>query len=107
MYANQFAAGRGFKPGSMTLALALTALPIAGLVLSTQAEHIKRLIDPPITVVDIKPIADPPPDPKPQPKSNPVDQKVYTPPIETKVDTTNKVITTPTLPETPPPNARR
>ena len=32
MYANQFAADRGFKPGSMTLALALTALPIAGLV---------------------------------------------------------------------------
>ncbi|MBN8815624.1 MAG: TonB family protein [Sphingomonas sp.] len=103
MYANQFAASRGFKPGSMALALATTALPIAGLILSTQAEKIARIIHPPITIVDITPPKDPPPDPKPQPKSNPIDQKVYTPPIATKVDTDNKVITAPTFPETPPP----
>ena len=38
MYANQFAAGRGFKPGSMTAALAMTALPIVGLVLSLEVQ---------------------------------------------------------------------
>ncbi|MBS0477719.1 MAG: TonB family protein [Proteobacteria bacterium] len=104
MYANQFAAGRGFKPGSMTLALAMTALPIVGLIVTTQAEHFKRLIDPPINVIDITPPKDPPPDPRPQPKSNPVDRKIYIPPIPNPpVNTDNKVIFTPTFPDPPPP----
>ena len=65
MYANQFAADRGFKPGSMTLALAMTALPIVGLIVTTQADKIARVVRPPIDIFDIKPPKDPPPDPKP------------------------------------------
>jgi len=104
MYANQFAADRGVKPGSMTLALAMTALPIVGLIVTTQADKLKLIMAPPITIVDITPPKDPPPDPKPQPKTaDPIDQKVYTPPIETPANTDNKVITTPTIPDTPPP----
>ncbi len=102
MYANQFAPDRGFRPGSMTLALIVTALPIAGLVLSTQGSAIARFIEPPIVIETIPLPKDPPPDPKPQPKSDPVDQKVFTPPIKTQVESDNKVVVTPTPPETPP-----
>ena len=103
MYANQFAAGRGFKPGSMTLALAMTALPIAGLIVSTQASTIARIMHPPIVFEPVPIPKDPPPDPKPQPRSDPIDQKIYTPPIDTRVETDNEVITTPIFPDTPPP----
>jgi len=103
MYANQFAAGRGFKPGSMTLAAAMTALPIAGLIITTHASTIARIIDPPTVIETIPLPKDPPPDPKPQPKTNPIDQKIFTPPIETPVEPDNKVITTPTFPDPPPP----
>ena len=103
MYANQFAAGRGFKPGSMTLALCFTVLPIAGLIVSTHATQIIQLLDPPIEVTNIPLPKDPPPDPRPQPKADPIDQKVYTPPVKTPVETDNKVITTPTFPDPPPP----
>ncbi len=104
MYANQFAANRGFKPGSFTLALCMTALPIAGLIISTQASNIARIIHPPIVIETIPLPKDPPPDPKPQPKTaDPIDQKIYTPPIENPPISDNKVITTPTFPDPPPP----
>ena len=121
MYANGFAANRGLKPGSMTLALAMTVLPIAGLVLSTQAANIMRLIDRPIEVVNIPLPKDPPPDPRPKPKTdNPVHEQVYIPPVDTRpfdqdirLDTT-RTLTDPTPPVqpgtgtaiTPPPIAK-
>ncbi len=102
MYANQFAPNRGFKPGSMTLALCFTVLPIAGLIVSTHANRIIAIFDPPIEVRNIPLPKDPPPDPKPQPKADPIDQKIYAPPIKAPVDTDNKVIATPTFPDPPP-----
>ncbi|MEO5492456.1 MAG: energy transducer TonB [Sphingomonas sp.] len=108
MYANQFAADRGFKPGSMTLALCFTVLPIAGLIISTHAGEIIRVLDPPINVIDIKPIKDPPPDPKPKPQTDPIDRKVYVPPIDpppvadpTRIDTTRTFTETPPAPVQP------
>ncbi|THD36181.1 MAG: TonB family protein [Sphingomonas sp.] len=104
MYANQFAADRGLKPGSMTLALAMTVLPIAGLIVSTHADKIIAVFDPPIEVKNIPLPKDPPPDPQPHPKADkPIDQKVYTPPIDLPPLSENHVITTPTFPDPPPP----
>ncbi len=104
MYANQFAADRGFKPGSVTLALCFTVLPIAGLIVSTHAAQIIAILDPPIEVRNIPLPKDPPPDPKPKPRTaDPIDQKVYVPPVDTRTPSDNKVVTTPTFPDPPPP----
>ena len=104
MYANQFVADRGLKPGSMALALAMTVLPIAGLVLSTHAGTIIRLIDPPIVVESIPLPKDPPPDPKPRPRTEqPVDERVYVPPVDTRpFDRDIRLDVTPTFPADPP-----
>ena len=104
MYANQFAADRGFKPGSMTLALCMTALPIAGLIVTTHADRIIRVFDPPIEVRNIPLPKDPPPDPKPRPQTDPIDRKVYVPPIDPPpVGDKTQIDTTPTFPDPPPP----
>jgi protein TonB len=105
MYANQFAANRGIKPGSMTLAIAMTALPIAGLFIASQGERIMQILDRPIEVVNIPLPKDPPPDPKPKPKTaNPVDQKLYTPPVDLPpLSDVPRLDTTTTFPDPPPP----
>ena len=104
MYANQFAADRGFKPGSLTLALCFTVLPIAGLIVSTHASRIVAIFDPPIEVRNIPLPKDPPPDPQPRPKSDPIDRKVYVPPIDPPpIADPTQIDTTKTFTETPPP----
>ena len=96
MYANQFAANRGFKPGSMTLALGLTALPIVGLIVTTQADKIARIIHPPITIIDVTPPKDPPPDPQPQPKTpTTIKETVVVPPVTPTLPSENPFPTTP------------
>ncbi|MDB5679049.1 TonB family protein [Sphingomonas bacterium] len=123
MYANQFAADRSFKPGSMTLALAMTVLPIAGLIISTHAASIIRIIDGPIEVRNIPLPKDPPPIVKPRVKPDPqtpVNETTYVPRVDTRLTTDNTLTTTtdlgtiiPLLPEvgngtavTPPPIAK-
>lgn len=81
MYADRYAQGRSLKPGSLALALGLTALPIVGLVLSTGVTRFIKLADRPLITENV-PL--PPPPPKPQPKLRP----------EAKVPTTEKVFTT-------------
>lgn len=104
MYANEFAAGRGIRPGSMTLALAMTVLPIAGLIVATQADKIAQIFHPPIKVITVVPPKDPPPDPQVQPKKqDPIDQKVFAPKTEVPLLTDNKLFTDPVFPPNPPP----
>jgi protein TonB len=84
MYANEFAANRGFKPGSMTLALALTALPIVGLITSMGVDRLIRT-DPPLTTYPVH--DDPPPPPDVQPKKKvdtkaPINERIPVPPID-------------------------
>jgi len=106
MYADRHAGRPAIKPGSMTLALAMTALPIVGLITSSQASRIIATFDPPIEVKNIPLPKDPPPDPvKPKPKTaDPIDQKVYVPPVDPRLDDNSKIETTSTVPPfTPPP----
>jgi protein TonB len=102
-YGDRYGAGPAFKPGSMALALALTAAPIAGLVMGLQIKHV---LDVNKTFIGyrVKETPPPPPDrtpPKPQTKTPPIEQ-IYTPPIpdlppipQAPIDLTPKV---PTLP---------
>ena len=96
MYANQFAAGRGFKPGSMTAALAMTALPIVGLVLSLE---VTKFIKDDGPFEGYRVIEPPPPPPiikrevKPDTKT-PIDETPYVPPIKPDRTTDNKTVTT-------------
>lgn len=85
MYADRYARQPSLKPGSLTLALALTALPIVGLIVST---GVSRLIrdDKPFTLIPVAaPKPPPPPDirPRPQPEAKaPATEKVVVPPIK-------------------------
>lgn len=102
MYANQFAAGRGFKPGSMTLALALTALPIVGLITSMGVSRLIRE-DRPFEVY--VPRDDPPPpppfvEPKKVDTKTPASETTVAPPVTTTVPSDN---TTKTTTEVTPP----
>jgi periplasmic protein TonB len=87
MYADRYGQRHGLKPGSVMLALGMTALPILGLVLSAEVRKIIKIDTPFIAEPIDAPKPPPPPDvkPKPQPKvqTPPVDQ-VFTPP--TKID---------------------
>jgi len=105
MYADRYPGRPAIKPGSMTLALAMTALPIVGLITSTQASRIIAVIDPPIEVKNIPLPKDPPPDPvKPKPRTvDPIDQKIYVPPIDFPPLDKTSLDTTPTFPPFPPP----
>ena len=92
-YADRYGAGPKFKPGSMGLALALTVLPVAGLIVSLQVTQILRAPTKGTTLIDLK---DPPPPPPPDPiikkvEKLPPTEKVYVPPVA------------PSLPFTPPP----
>lgn len=105
MYANQFAAGRGFKPGSMTLALAMTMLPIAGLVLSLK---VNQLIKDPGVFIGYPVHDDPPPPPivKPATKvdaKTPITETPYRPPVIPVAPSDNNIRTTTDLfPPLPP-----
>lgn len=96
MYANQFAADRGFKPGSTALALAMTVLPIAGLVMSLGVAHLARE-DKVFEGYSVNEDPPPPPDVRPEKKPDtkaPITETVYIPPIETKTPTDNTTKTT-------------
>jgi protein TonB len=110
MYADRYGQQDGLKPGSVMLALGMTALPIVGLVLSLE---VRQILDP-VTHLTAVPIAapkpPPPPDPQPKPpreaKAAP-DEKVFVPPLPqipiTPIDpvqTTEKL--TPPQPPMPP-----
>jgi protein TonB len=79
-YGDRYGTGPAFKPGSMALALGLTAAPIAGLIMGLQFTHVidtnktfigYRVTEPP----------PPPPHPKPQPEAKtPSIEIAYTPP---------------------------
>ncbi|MGN6819250.1 MAG: energy transducer TonB [Sphingomonas sp.] len=82
-YADRYGSGPTVKPGSLTLALAMTALPVVGLALGLQ---IRNAIEKPTTLdtyvvtPERKP---PPPDPKPHPKAPaPQNERVYVPPVQ-------------------------
>ncbi len=104
-YADRYGAGPKFKPGSMGLALALTVLPVAGLVVSLQINQIIQAPPKHIDVVNIKEPPPPPPDPDPKPvESKPIQQQIYAPvppvplpPQPVPIDLT------PTPPVNPPP----
>jgi len=80
-YGDRYGAGPAFKPGSMALALGLTALPIIGLVMGLQITHVID-VDKTFTGYRVDPPPPPPPpDPKPQPEARtPPTESVYTPP---------------------------
>jgi periplasmic protein TonB len=86
MYADRYSNQNRLKPGSMALAIGMTALPIVGLVLSTAADKIHRLVDPPIETTNIPLPPNPPPlQPKikPQPDAKtPLQEKVFAKPPE-------------------------
>lgn len=102
MYANQFAPNRGFKPGSMTLALAVTVLPIAGLVMSLGVD---RLIQPDKGFTLYPVSDDPPPPPITHPKEKvdtkaPISETPYVPPVDPPMPSDNTTKTT--IDYTPP-----
>ncbi|HEX4695158.1 TonB family protein [Sphingomonas sp.] len=105
MYADRHAGRPAIKPGSMTLALAMTALPIVGLITSTQASRIIAALDPPITILTVPPVKDPPLDPPKQKTkaADPIDQKIYVPPVDLPPLDHPRLDTTPTFPPFPPP----
>lgn len=76
MYADGSNSRYSVKPGSMMLALGVTALPIAGLIAATQVETLVRAIDPPIEIKTFMLPKDPPPDPpKLSPRTDPIAQR--------------------------------
>lgn len=79
-YGDRYGTGPAFKPGSMALALGLTAAPVIALVLGLQ---IKNVIHDP-TILKTYPVAPepppPPPDPQPQPKTKAPIEKIFVPP---------------------------
>jgi protein TonB len=106
MYANEFAAGRGFKPGSMTLALAMTALPIVGLVLSLEVNRLIKVPD----VFTGYPVKEPPPPPPVDPTTKvdtkaPINETPHVPPVTPVAPSDNNTATTtdpfPPLPPQP------
>jgi protein TonB len=104
MYADRYGQNGGLKPGSVALALGMTALPILGLVLSAEVRSIIK-IDKPFEGYPIDaPKPPPPPDvkPKPQPDAKaPPTEKIFTPPIRIDVPPPTNPIGTTTR-ETPP-----
>jgi protein TonB len=99
-YGDRYGAGPAFKPGSMTLALATTALPVLALAMGLQITHVihhPRDVD----IFNVPPDSPPPPpDPKPQPKAEAPTELVYTPPHpQVPVPPVDTFPTT----ETPPP----
>ena len=80
-YGDRYGAGPAFRPGSMALALGLTAAPVIALALGLQ---ITRVIHdpPPFTTYPVAPEPPPPPpDPQPQPKTKaPPIEIAYIPP---------------------------
>lgn len=102
-YGDRYGAGPAFKPGSMALALGLTAAPVIALVLGLQITHVVN-DPPPFTTYPVAPEPPPPPpDPQPQPKTKtPPREVVYTPPQQPlPLPPVNPL---PTTSETPPPN---
>lgn len=103
-YGDRYGAGPAFKPGSMALALVMTAGPIAALVMGLQIKYI--INDPPILNTYAVPPDQPPPppDPKPQPKTKaaPTEQ-IYVPPVPlTPPIPQTPIDLTPKLPPSPP-----
>jgi protein TonB len=83
MYADTRSRRTEFSPGSMALALALTALPIVGLITATHAGAIMKFVDP-VTVVESIPLPkDPPPIPpkKVETRNPPPITLPYVPPV--------------------------
>ncbi|QDZ08979.1 TonB family protein [Sphingomonas panacisoli] len=79
----------------MTLALAMTALPIVGLIITTQADKIAKILHPPITIIDITPPKDPPPDPQPQPRTpSSIKETTVVPPVLPTLPSENPIRTT-------------
>lgn len=81
-YGDRYGAGPAFRPGSMALALGLTAAPVIALALGLQIRNV--IHDP--TILKTYPVAPepppPPPDPQPQPKTKtPPIEIAYVPPI--------------------------
>jgi protein TonB len=83
MYADRLNPRHELKPGSMMLALAVTALPIVGLITATHAGAIIRLIDPPTVIESIPLPKEPPPDPpkKVETRNPPPITLPYVPPV--------------------------
>lgn len=105
MYAERYSAGPAFKPGSLGLALAATALPLVALVFGLEIKN-TLIRDPNMTTIAISdPPPPPPPDPAPQPKKieQPNHELVYTPPIVPPVAPDPKIETMPQAPLAPPP----
>jgi len=99
-YGDRYGAGPTFKPGSMTLALATTALPVLALAMGLQISGVTEIptILNTYTVPPDQP--PPPPDPKPKPKAEASNELVYTPPHPSlPIPPTDTFTTT----ETPPP----
>jgi len=102
-YGDRYGAGPAFRPGSMALALGVTALPIVGLVMGLR---INEVFNPPKPIITI-PISPepppPPPDPQPHPKTpTPPNEIVYTPPVQPiPLEPLNPIPTTPNPPPLP------
>ncbi|MES2096641.1 MAG: energy transducer TonB [Pseudomonadota bacterium] len=83
MYADRLNPRHEIKPGSMALALVVTALPIVGLVTATHAGAIAKWIEPPTVVTSIPLPKDPPPEPpkKVETRNPPPITLPYVPPV--------------------------
>lgn len=104
-YGDRYGAGPAFRPGSMALALGLTVLPLAGLVMSLNIAKVIKLP----TSIDTYPVAPepPPPPPDPQPTTKvktPQIEKIFTPPPVNPPPVSNlpPVDLSPTPPPAPP-----
>lgn len=105
MYADRFER-RGLKPGSMVLALGMTALPIAGLVLSAEVRRIIKEDSPFIAEPIAAPKPPPPPkiDPKPQPEAKVPVERIFVPKLTTDpLPPVNPIRGTDILPPPQPP----
>jgi protein TonB len=104
MYADRYSRRTKFDPGSMGLALVLNGTIVAGLIAFAAPTMIHRIIDPPITVINVPPDRPPPP-PVDQPKPQ-IDHQIPTQKIDVVIPKT--IVTTPTdnhpyvAPPTPP-----
>ncbi len=100
-YGDRYGAGPAFRPGSMALALGLTAAPVIALALGLQITTALTR-DKTFTAYPVDQPPPPPLDPQPQPKiKTPPKEQVYTPPLVNPPPISNQPPIDLTL--TPPP----
>lgn len=102
MYADRYSAGPTIKPGSLSLALAATALPLAALILGLQIKQ-ALIHDAPIATYAVPEEKPKPVDPRPltKPDDRPAPHETLTVPVRPPVPSDNDTVVTLGPPQPP------